>query len=82
MVDILTTQDSVTHYRDRMYFDLFSAGILANELAQEYTSVIKEKLSAFALLQRKYISPSLVSPTDLQLILNKLVTQVAEKHQF
>ena len=67
MVDILTAQDIVTHYRDRMFFDLFSAGILANELAQKYTSVIKERLSAFALLQRKYLPPSLVSPTDLQL---------------
>ena len=82
LVDILTAQDIVTHYRDRMFFDLFSAGILANELAQEYTSVMKERLTAFALLQRKYLPPSLVSPTDLQLILNKLVTQVAEKHQF
>ena len=30
LVDILSAQDIVTHYRDRMLFDLFSAGFLAN----------------------------------------------------
>ena len=31
------------------------AGILANELLQEYTNVMKERAEAFAVLQRHYL---------------------------
>ena len=38
LVDMLNTEKIVNHYRDKMFFYyLMTAGILANELLQEYT---------------------------------------------
>ena len=66
----------------KCFFDLMTAGILANELLQEYTNVMKERVEAFAVLQRHYLPHNLVSPIDLKTILNKLVTQLSGQHQF
>ena len=55
---------------------------IANELLQEYTIAMNERVKSFGLLQRGYLPSSLVSPSDLQSILNKLVTQLSSKHTF
>ena len=59
-----------------------TAGILVNELLQEYTNVMNERVEAFAVLQRHYLPHNLVSPIDLKTILNNLVTQLSGQHQF
>ena len=82
LVDMLNAERVVNHYRDKLFFDLMTAGILANELLQEYTNVMKERVEAFAVLQRHYLPHNLVSPIDLKTILNKLVTQLSGQHQF
>ena len=50
----------VNHYKDKMFFYLMAAGILANELLQEYTNVMKECVESFAVLQRHYLPHNLV----------------------
>ena len=65
-----------------MFFDLMTAGILANELLQDYTNVMKERVESFAVLQRHYLPHNLVSPMDLKTILNKFITQLSGQHQF
>ena len=82
LVDMLNAEKIVNHYRDKMFFDLMTAGILANELLQEYTNVMKERVESFAVLQRHYLPHNLVSPMDLKTILNKLITQLSGQHQF
>ena len=59
-----------------------TAGILANELLQDHTNVMKERVESFAVLQRHYLPHQLVSPMDLKIILNKLITQLSDQHQF
>ena len=59
-----------------------TAGILANEVLQEYTHFMKERAESFAVLQRYYLPHNLVSPIDLKTILNKLITQLSGQHQF
>ena len=66
----------------KWFFDLLTAGILANELLQEYINVMKERVEAFAVLQRHYLPHNLVSPMDLKTILNKLVTQLSGQQHF
>ena len=65
-----------------MFFDLMTARILANELLQDYTNVMKERVESFAVLQWHYLPHNLVSPMDLKTILNKLITQLSGQHQF
>ena len=45
--------------------DLMTAGILANELLQDYTNVMKERIESFAVLQRHYLPQNLISPMDI-----------------
>ena len=59
-----------------------TAGLLANELLQEYNNVMKERVESFAVLQRHYLPHNLVAPMDLKTILNKLITQQSGQHQF
>ena len=59
-----------------------TAGILSNELLQDYTNVMKERAESFAVLQRHYLPHQLVSPMDLKTILNKLISQLSGQHQF
>ena len=59
-----------------------TARLLANELLQEYTNVMKERVESFSVLQRHSLSHNLVSPMDLKTILNKLITQLSGQHQF
>ena len=54
-----------------------TTGVLANELLQEYTNVMKERVESFAVLQQHYLPHNLVSPMDFKTILNKLITQLA-----
>ena len=61
---------------------LTTAGILANELLQEYTNVMKERVESFAVLQQHYLPHNLVSPMGLKTILNKLITPLSGQHQF
>ena len=58
-----------------------TAGILANELLQDYTNVMKERVESFAVQQRHYLPHQLVSPMDLTTILNKLMTHISGQHQ-
>ena len=83
LVDMLNAEKIVNQYRDKMFFDSMTEGILANELLQEYTNVMKERVESFAVLQRHYLPHQLVSPVDLKTILNKiLITQLSDQHQF
>ena len=51
LVDMLNAEKVVNHYRDKMFFFyLMTAGILVNELLQEYTNVMKERVEAFEVL--------------------------------
>ena len=80
-VEMLNAVKMVNHYRD-IYYYLMTAGILANELLQDYTNVLKERVESFAVLQRHFLSYKLVSPIDLKRILNKLITQLSGQQQF
>ena len=64
----------------KYFFDLITAGILANELLQGCTNVMKERVESFAVLQRHYLPHKLVSPIDLKTILNNLITQLSGQH--
>ena len=59
-----------------------TAGILANELLQDYTNVMKERVESFVVLQRHYLPHQVVSPMDLKTILNKLITLLSGQHPF
>ena len=59
---------------------LVTAGILANELLQDYTSVMKERVESFAILQRHYLPHSVAN--GLETALNKCITQLSGQHQF
>ena len=54
-----------------------SAGILTNERLQDSTSVMKECVKSFDILERYYLPHTLVSPMDLKAILNTLITQLS-----
>ena len=82
LVDMLNADKIVNHYRDKMCFYIMTAGILANELLQDYTNVMKRRVESFAVLQRHFLPHNLVSPIYLKTILNKLITQLSGPHQF
>ena len=64
LVDMLNAENIVNHYRDQIFIDLMTAGILANELLQDCTNVMKERVESFAVLQRYFLPHTLVSPID------------------
>ena len=66
----------------KCFLNLMTAAILANELLQDYTNVMKERVESFAVLQRHFLPHNLTSPIDLKTILNKLITQLSGQHQF
>ena len=82
ITEAVNEQISVQHYRDQMLFELMAAGVLANQLFDEYSEVVQGHMQAFAVLSRHYLPPSLLAPQDLQTIVNKLITQIQEQHPF
>ena len=82
LVQTLNARKVSEHYEENMLFDLVNAGILANEVLQNYAKTVHGRVKAFALLNRHYLSPTLLSPLDLQDILDKLVKHVSNEHPF
>ena len=78
----LNLQHIFQHYSSNMIFDLVTAGIFTNQLLQEYSEIVSEHVHAFSMLDRHYLPPSMISPQDLQIILNNLVTQLTTRYQF
>ena len=78
----INIDQTLKHYHDNMVFDMATAGIFTNQLLQEYSGIVNDQVQAFALLNRHYLPPSMISPQDLQAILDKLVIQLTSQYQF
>ena len=65
-----------------MLYDLLTAGILTNQLFDDYKDILHDQMNVFALLSRHYLPPTLLAPQDLRAILRKLVQQLQDQHQY
>ena len=79
---VINIDHTLKHYHDNMIFDMVTAGIFTNQLLQEYSGIVNDQIQAFALLTRHYLPPSMISPQDLKVILEKLVIQLTSRYQF
>ena len=78
----INVQRILTHFKDSMLFDLVTAGLLTNELLQEYSGVVKTQMRAFHLLNRNYLPTDILNPKDLKDILDLLVDKLAVNYPF
>ena len=62
LVDMLNAEKICYSFQRHIY--LITAGILGNELLQDYTNVMKDWAKSFAVLQRHFLPHNLVSPMD------------------
>ncbi len=82
LADDYNARTVLQHYTNSMFFDLMTAGILTNELLQEVNSIVNDRVHAFSLLRKHYLPPTLISPMDLKILLDKMVAEITETHQF
>ena len=80
VTDIINGDRMVNHYKNAMFFDLMQAGVLTNNLLDIYSTLLQERVESLALLSRHYLPPSLLQPTELEDILNKLENQLRFNH--
>ena len=73
VADELKGYKVLNYYRDQMLYNLLTAGILTNQLFDDYKDILHDQMNAFASLSRHYLPPTLLAPQDLRAILRKLV---------
>ena len=78
----LSVQRIVAHFKDSMFYDLMSAGVLTNELLHEYSEMVNAQMRAFHLLNRNYLPTDIMNPNDLKKILARLVEVLTVKYPF
>ena len=65
LAEAINANSMLQYYKDNMLFDLISAGLITNEILQEYSNVVKDQMHAINLLNRRFLPPTLITPQDL-----------------
>ena len=82
LAEAINANSMLQYYKDNMLFDLISAGLITNEILQEYSNVVKDQMHAINLLNRRFLPPTLITPQDLRVILSKMVQSLENTYPF